>query len=78
MLELPLIDQGGVIGLAVVFDRQAREFAHVDLLRGLGQIAAQAIGNARVHRDLDAARSASRPSTRPASNWPRLSICGRS
>jgi diguanylate cyclase (GGDEF)-like protein len=54
LLELPLIDQGGVIGLAVLFDRREREFAHVDLLRGLGQIAAQAIANARVHRDLDA------------------------
>ena len=54
VLQLPLIDQGGVIGLAVLYDRHEREFAHVDLLRGLGQIAAQAIANARVHRDLDA------------------------
>jgi len=54
LIELPLIDRGEVVGVASIFDRDAREFRHLDLLRGLGQIAAQAIANARVYAAVDA------------------------
>lgn len=54
VLEIPLMNSGETVGLASIFDTKPREFAHFELLRGLGQIAAQAIANARVHRMLDA------------------------
>ena len=53
ILELPLIHRGEVIGVAALFGREPGEFARGDLVRSLGQIAAQAIANARVHRLLD-------------------------
>jgi diguanylate cyclase (GGDEF)-like protein len=53
MLELPLIHSGEVIGVAALFGSEPGDFARRDLLRGLGQIAAQAIANARVHQLLD-------------------------
>ena len=53
LVELPLIDRGEVIGVATLFDLAHADVAHTDLLRGLAQIAAQAIANARVHAALD-------------------------
>ena len=53
LLDFPLVHRGEVIGLAALFGRDPGAFARLDLLRGLGQIAAQAIANARVYRLLD-------------------------
>jgi len=53
LVELPLIDRGEAIGVATLFDLAQADVAHTDLLRGLAQIAAQAIANARVHATLD-------------------------
>ena len=53
LVELPLIDRGEAIGVATLFDLDKAEVARTDLLRGLAQIAAQAIANARVHAALD-------------------------
>ena len=53
LVELPLIDRGEAIGIASLFDLEHADVAHTDLLRGLAQIAAQAIANARVHAALD-------------------------
>jgi diguanylate cyclase (GGDEF)-like protein/excisionase family DNA binding protein len=52
-LQLPLIHRGEVIGLVSLFDREPREFDHVDLLQGLAQIAANALANATLYRELD-------------------------
>jgi diguanylate cyclase (GGDEF)-like protein len=53
VLDFPLINRGQVIGVAALFGREPGEFAAHDLLRGLAQIAGQAIANARVHQLLD-------------------------
>jgi diguanylate cyclase (GGDEF)-like protein len=53
LVELPLIDRGEAIGIATLFDIEHADVARTDLLRGLGQIAAQAIANARVYAALD-------------------------
>jgi diguanylate cyclase (GGDEF)-like protein len=53
LVELPLIDRGEAIGVATLFDLDNAQVARTDLLRGLAQIAAQAIANARVHAALD-------------------------
>jgi len=53
LVELPLIDRGEAIGIATLFDLEHVDVAHTDLLRGLGQIAAQAVANARVYAALD-------------------------
>ena len=52
-VELPLIDRGEAIGVATLFDLDDANVAMTDLLRGLAQLAAQAIANARVHAALD-------------------------
>ncbi len=52
-VELPLIDRGEAIGVAALFDLDDADVAMTDLLRGLAQLAAQAIANARVHAALD-------------------------
>jgi diguanylate cyclase (GGDEF)-like protein len=54
LLELPLLHLGRAVGVASIFDHRPREFEHLDLLRGLGQIAAQALANATVRHVLDA------------------------
>jgi diguanylate cyclase (GGDEF)-like protein len=53
LVELPLIDRGQVIGVATLFNIESATATRTDLLRGLGQIAAQAIANARVYAALD-------------------------
>jgi diguanylate cyclase (GGDEF)-like protein len=53
LLEYPLMHQGQVIGVAALFGKTTGDFARRDLLLGLGQIAGQAIANARVHKLLD-------------------------
>jgi diguanylate cyclase (GGDEF)-like protein len=50
---LPLMVQGEIIGLANLYSSEPRTWEHLDLLRGLGQIAAQAIGNASLFKNLD-------------------------
>ena len=52
-VELPLIDRGEAIGVATLFDLDDADVAMTDLLRGLAQLAAQALANARVHAALD-------------------------
>ena len=52
-IRLPLIVRGEVIGLVGLFDGHAREFPGVALLQGLAQIAAQAMANARLFRQID-------------------------
>ncbi|HEX7524683.1 MAG TPA: GAF domain-containing protein [Gaiellaceae bacterium] len=54
-VNLPLMVQGNIIGLANLYSGEPRVWEHIDLLRGLGQIAAQAIGNASLFNDLDEA-----------------------
>jgi diguanylate cyclase (GGDEF)-like protein len=53
LVELPLIDRGEAIGVATLFDLEHADVKSADLLRGLGQIAAQAIANARVYAAVD-------------------------
>ena len=52
-VALPLMVQGEIIGLACLYSAEPRDWEHLDLLRGLGQIAAQAIGNASLFKNLD-------------------------
>ena len=52
-LRLPLLFGGRVAGFVSLFDTRPREFAHVELLRGLAQVAAQAVANATLYRQLD-------------------------
>ena len=53
LFEFPLIHRGEVVGVAALFRREPGEFTRFDLVRSLGQIAAQAIANARIHQLLD-------------------------
>ncbi len=50
---VPLINAGEPVGVAHLFDREPRVFAQVELLRGLGQVAGQAITNARLYEELE-------------------------
>jgi GAF domain-containing protein len=50
-LDLPLVNGGKVVGLLELVDAQPREFDHVELLRGLAPIAAQALVNAQVYAE---------------------------
>ena len=50
-LDLPLVNGGKVVGLVVLVDTQPREFEHVELLRGLAPIAAQALVNSQVYAE---------------------------
>ena len=52
-LEVPLIVRGRVVGLASLFAAKPRAFEHPDLLRGLATMAAQAVVNASLYRELD-------------------------
>ena len=53
-LRLPLIADGEQIGEVLLLDHVPRRFPHRDLLQGLAQLAARAISNAALHRDLAA------------------------
>jgi diguanylate cyclase (GGDEF)-like protein/excisionase family DNA binding protein len=53
-LLLPFSFGGQVTGIVTLFDTRPREFEHLDLLRGLAQIAAPAMANATLFRRLDA------------------------
>ena len=55
---IPLIHGARVVGIAGVFGREPGTIGGLDLLRGLGQVAGQAIANARLYERLD--RSAKR------------------
>jgi len=57
---VPLISGAQIVGATALYDSQARSFGQVDLLRGLSQVAGQAIVNARLYGELD--RSARRAS----------------
>ena len=60
MLCLPLISRGQVMGVAGIYDDQARRFERTDLLHSLAQVAAGALANATLYDELD--RSAERMS----------------
>ena len=53
-LRLPLIADGEQIGEVLLLHHVPRRFPHRDLLQGLAQLAARAISNAALHRDLAA------------------------
>ena len=53
-LRLPLVADGEQIGEVLLLDHVPRRFPHMDLLQGLAQLAARAISNAALHRDLAA------------------------
>ncbi len=53
LVEFPLITPSAVVGVACLYAKRPGEFVQSDLLRGLGQIAAQAMANAALYRDLD-------------------------
>jgi len=52
MLELPLINRGEVIGLAVISDDHPRDFEGLDYLHSLAQVAAGALANAELYADI--------------------------
>jgi diguanylate cyclase (GGDEF)-like protein len=53
LVEFPLVTPTAVVGVACLYAKRPGEFAQPDLLRGLGQVAAQAMANAALYRDLD-------------------------
>ena len=55
---VPLINGAQIVGVTALYDREPRSFGQLDLLRGLSQVAGQAIANARLYDELD--RSAER------------------
>ena len=55
---VPLINGAQIVGATALYDIEPRSFGQPDLLRGLSQVAAQAIVNARLYSELD--RSAQR------------------
>jgi diguanylate cyclase (GGDEF)-like protein/excisionase family DNA binding protein len=55
---VPLFNGTHIVGVTLLYSREAQSFGQLDLLRGLSQIAGQAIVNARLYSELD--RSASR------------------
>jgi len=52
-LQLPLIIGGEAVGIVALFDHVPRRFGAIEPLVGLSQIAAQAIANARLYRQLN-------------------------
>jgi diguanylate cyclase (GGDEF)-like protein len=50
---VPLIHGAQIVGATVLFDKAPRAFGQLDLLRGLSQVAGQAIVNARLYGELD-------------------------
>jgi GAF domain-containing protein len=55
---VPLINGAQIVGVTALYDSEPRTFGQLDLLRGLSQVAGQAIVNARLYGQLD--RSAAR------------------
>jgi len=55
---VPLINGAQIVGVTALYDSEPRSFGQLDLLRGLSQVAGQAIVNARLYGELD--RSAQR------------------
>jgi len=53
LVEFPLVTPSAVVGVACLYAKRPGEFVQSDLLRGLGQLAAQAMANAALYRDLD-------------------------
>ena len=53
-LSMPLVSQGRVLGVAELSDYEPRDFAEdMDLIRGLGQVAAHALDNASLFEQVD-------------------------
>jgi diguanylate cyclase (GGDEF)-like protein/excisionase family DNA binding protein len=55
---VPLVNGAQIVGVTALYDTEPRSFGQLDLLRGLSQVAGQAIVNARLYEQLD--RSAAR------------------
>ncbi len=55
---VPLTNGARIVGVTALYDSEPRSFGQLDLLRGLSQVAGQAIINARLYEELD--RSAER------------------
>jgi diguanylate cyclase (GGDEF)-like protein/excisionase family DNA binding protein len=55
---VPLFNGAQPMGVASLYDKKPRVFEQADLLKGLGQVAGQAIANARLYQELE--RSAAR------------------
>ena len=53
LFSVPLVSQADVIGFVVLYNRSAQPFAHQEVVLGLAQIAAQAIVNASLYRQVD-------------------------
>lgn len=53
-MRLPLLSRDRLYGWIAIFDDRPREFGHLGLLRGLAQVAAQAVVNASLYGELDA------------------------
>jgi diguanylate cyclase (GGDEF)-like protein/excisionase family DNA binding protein len=51
-LVIPLVVKGEVVGFAIVYDDRLRDFNDLDLAQGLAQIAAGALANANLFRQL--------------------------
>jgi diguanylate cyclase (GGDEF)-like protein/excisionase family DNA binding protein len=51
--DIPLVVHGDVIGFVSLYGREPRHFPKMDAMVGLAQIAAQAIANAKLFRQLD-------------------------
>ena len=64
MLCLPLISRGQVMGVAGIYDDQARRFERTDLLHSLAQVAAGALANATLLRRTRPKRGAHVPGQR--------------
>ena len=52
-LRLPLVSRGRLYGWISIYDDSVREFKHLGFLRGIAQIAAQALVNATLYGELD-------------------------
>jgi diguanylate cyclase (GGDEF)-like protein/excisionase family DNA binding protein len=50
---VPLINGAQIVGVTALYDSAPRSFGQLDLLRGLSQVAGQAIVNARLYGELD-------------------------
>ncbi len=50
---VPLINGAQIVGVTALYDSEPRSFGQLDLLRGLSQVAGQAIVNARLYGELD-------------------------
>ena len=51
-VDLPLVSEGAVVGLAVLTSAEPRGYGRLDLLQGLAHNAAQALVNSQMYAEL--------------------------